>query len=134
MLFLHLLILFFYLLSCLRFNNMQLICSTINSFSSSSSSACLPFAMATASEQVFLWHCLTVMRINGVVLSTSYMEYDILDHITSHTLACIPTRAHYAIILQNNSGCANRKEHMRTRRNGNALSNSSSSVASTAMA
>lgn len=36
------------------------------------------FAMATSTEQVFLWHCLTVMRKNGVVLSTPYMEYDML--------------------------------------------------------
>lgn len=42
--------------------------------------AVVALAMATASEQVFLWHCLTVTRKNGVVLSTLYMEYDILDH------------------------------------------------------
>lgn len=53
----------------------------ILSFFSSCLCVLVAFAMATSAEQVFLWHCLTVMRKNGVVLSTPYMKYDILDHM-----------------------------------------------------
>lgn len=46
-------------------------------------------AMATAAEQVFLWHCLTVLRKNGVVLSTPYMEYDTRSHTHAYPHAHI---------------------------------------------